>query len=95
MMKLMCLRYVVRHNRIFNHAGIESCFSMFAVAPDHVIPFVIWAFWLSGWHILKTDLSFMPVVFPLLSQLLFTESITFECVGLELLLCLCPNYPQV
>lgn len=57
--------HVVRHNRMFNRSGIESCSDVFAVAPDHVIPFVVWVYRLSGQHIFKADLLFKPVAFPL------------------------------
>ena len=79
---------------MFNHDGIESCSSVFAAAPNRVIPFVVGAYRLSGQHIFKADLllGLLRSLCTNKIQLLFTESmITFEYVGQELLLWLHPQ----
>lgn len=69
---------------MFNRNGIESCSSVFAVSPDRVIPFVVWAYQLSGQRIFKADLllALLSSLCTNKVQLVYTESIiTFKCVG--------------
>lgn len=67
---------------MFNCNGIESCFSVSAVGPNHVIPFVVLARWLSGQCRFKQASFFRPVVLPNEIQLLYTVSmITFKRVS--------------
>lgn len=50
---------------MFNRNNIEFCCDMFAVASDRVIPFVVWAYRLSGRRIFRADFLLGPVALPL------------------------------
>lgn len=73
---------------MFNRDSIKSFSHVFAVASDCVIPFVVWACWLSGQHIFKADLlsGLQRSLCTNKIQLPFTGTmITFQYIGQELL----------